>query len=126
MKIIITESQYEMLFKELPAFLKRRITPDDFEYFDNNLNKNIHDSLLWSSDFDEFSYNVISQVMHEFVLERKDDEIETEYLEGSHFRVVYNNDSLKEVFDKYWELIPFFEDHYKDKLHKAWYKGKSR
>ena len=55
MKIIITESQYEMLFKNLPSSIKRRLTPDDFEYFDNNLNKNIHDKLLFSSDFDQFS-----------------------------------------------------------------------
>jgi hypothetical protein len=121
MKIIITESQYEMLFKELPNSLKRRLTPDDLKYIDNNLNKNIHDKLLFTSDFDQFSYNVISQVMHEFVLDMKDDEIETE--EDPEYGVVYNDESLDEVFEMYWQLIPFFEEHYKDKLSTAWHEG---
>ena len=121
MKIIITESQYEMLFKNLPSSIKRRLTPDDFKYFDNNLNKNIHDKLLFTSDFDQFSYNVISQVMHEFVLDRKDDEIETE--ENPEYGVVYNDESLDEVFERYWKLIPFFEEYYKDKLSMAWHEG---
>jgi hypothetical protein len=121
MKIIITESQYEMLFKELPSSIKRRLTPDDFKYFDNNLNKNIHDKLLFTSDFDQFSYNVISQVMHEFVLDMKDDEIETE--ENPEYGVVYNDESLDEVFERYWKLIPFFEEYYKDKLSIAWHEG---
>jgi hypothetical protein len=121
MKIIITESQYEMLFKELPSSIKRRLTPDDFEYFNKNLNKNIHDKLLFTSDFDEFSYNVISQVMHEFVLDMKDDEIETE--ENPEYGVVYNDESLDEVFERYWKLIPFFEEYYKDKLSMAWHEG---
>jgi hypothetical protein len=121
MKIIITESQYEMLFKELPSSIKRRLTPDDFKYFDNNLNKNIHDKLLFTSDFDQFSYNVISQVMHEFVLDMKDDEIETE--ENPEYGVVYNDESLDEVFERYWKLIPFFEEYYKDKLSMAWHEG---
>jgi hypothetical protein len=121
MKIIITESQYEMLFKELPSSIKRRLTPDDFKYFDNNLNKNIHDKLLFTSDFDQFSYNVISQVMHEFVLDMKDDEIETE--ENPEYGVIYNDDSLDKVFKMYWKLIPFFEEYYKDKLSMAWHEG---
>ena len=121
MKIIITESQYEMLFKNLPSSIKRRLTPDDFKYFDNNLNKNIHDKLLFTSDFDQFSYNVISQVMHEFVLDMKDDEIETE--ENPEYGVVYNDESLDEVFERYWKLIPFFEEYYKDKLSMAWHEG---
>jgi hypothetical protein len=121
MKIIITESQYEMLFKNLPSSIKRRLTPDDFKYFDNNLNKNIHDKLLFTSDFDQFSYNVISQVMHEFVLDMKDDEIETE--ENPEYGVVYNDESLDEVFERYWKLIPFFEEYYKDKLSMVWHEG---
>jgi len=110
-----------MLFKELPSSIKRRLTPDDFKYFDKNLNKNIHDKLLFTSDFDQFSYNVISQVMHEFVLDMKDDEIETE--ENPEYGVVYNDESLDEVFERYWKLIPFFEEYYKDKLSMAWHEG---
>jgi hypothetical protein len=120
MKIIITESQYEMLSNSI----KRRLTPDDFEYFNKFLNKNIHDKLLFTSDFDEFSYNVISQVMHEFVLDRKGDEIETE--EDPDYGEVYNEESLDEVFERYWKLIPFFEEHYKEKLYMAWHEGMTK
>jgi hypothetical protein len=63
--------------------------------------------------------------MHEFVLDRKDDEIETE--ENPEYGVVYNDESLDEVFERYWKLIPFFEKHYKDMIYARWkVKGKSR
>ena len=120
MKIIITESQYEMLFKELPNSLKRRLTSDDFEYFDNKISKHIYNS-PWRPEFDKFSYDVISQLMHDFVVDRKDDEIETE--ENPEYGVIYNDDSLDKVFEMYWKLIPFFEEYYKDKLSMAWHEG---
>lgn len=89
------------------------------------LNKNIHDKLHWSSNsnFDQFSYNVISQAMHDFVLNRKGDEIEIE--NDPDYGEVYNDESLDEVFEVYWKLIPFFEKHYKDKLYKVWQEGGS-
>jgi hypothetical protein len=124
MKIIITESQYEMLFKELPTSLKRRLTPDDFEYFDNKISKQIYNT-SWRPEFDKFSYDVIAQLMHEFVLDRKEDEIETD--NDPEYGVMYNDDSLDKVFEMYWELIPFLEKHYKDMLYARWkVKGKSR
>jgi hypothetical protein len=124
MKIIITESQYEMLFKELPTSLKRRLTPDDFEYFDNKISKQIYNT-SWRPEFDKFSYDVIAQLMHEFVVDRKDNEIETD--NDPEYGVIYNDDSLDKVFEMYWELIPFLEKHYKDMLYTRWkVKGKSR
>ena len=122
MKIIITESQYDMLFKELPSSLKRRLTSDDFEYFDDRISKHIYD-YPWIPEFDEFSYDVIAQLMHEFVVERKDDEIDT--VEDPVYGVMYNDDSLDKVFEMYWELIPFLEKHYKDMIYARWkVKGK--
>jgi hypothetical protein len=124
MKIIITESQYEMLFKELPASLKRRLTSDDFEYFDNKISKQIYNA-SWRPEFDKFSYDVIAQLIHEFVVDIKDDEIETD--NDPEYGVIYNDDSLDKVFKMYWELIPFLEKHYKDMLYARWkVKGKSR
>ena len=124
MKIIITESQYEMLYKELPNFLKRRLTSDDFEYFDNKISKQIYNT-SWRPEFDKFSYDVIAQLMHEFVVDRKDNEIETD--NDPEYGVIYNDDSLDKVFEMYWELIPFLEKHYKDMLYARWkVKGKSR
>ena len=66
MKIIITESQYEMLSNSL----RRRITPDDFKYFDSNLVYHIDDS-TWIPNFNEFSYEVISSLLIEFVYAKK-------------------------------------------------------
>jgi hypothetical protein len=124
MKIIITESQYEMLFKELPTSLKRRLTSDDFEYFDNKISKQIYNA-SWRPEFDKFSYDVISQLMHEFVVDIKDDEIATD--NDPEYGTIYNDDSLDKVFDMYWELIPFLEKHYKDMIYARWkVKGKSR
>jgi hypothetical protein len=124
MKIIITESQYEMLFKKLPTSLKRRLTSDDFKYFDDKISKHIYNS-PWRPEFDKFSYDVISQLMHEFVVDRKDNEIETD--NDPEYGVIYNDDSLDKVFEMYWELIPFLEKHYKDMLYVRWkVKGKSR
>ena len=124
MKIIITESQYEMLFKELPTSLKRRLTPDDFEYFDNKISKQIYNT-SWRPEFDKFSYDVISQLMHEFVVDIKDDEIATD--NDPEYGTIYNDDSLDKVFEMYWELIPFLEKHYKDMIYARWkVKGKSR
>lgn len=124
MKIIITESQYDMLFKELPSSLKRRLTPDDFEYFDRELVYHIDDS-PWRPDFDEFSYDVIAQLMHEFVVDRKDNEIETD--NDPEYGVIYNDESRDKVFEMYWELIPFLEKHYKDMIYARWkVKGRSR
>jgi hypothetical protein len=122
MKIIITESQYEMLYKELPNFLKRRLTSDDFEYFDNNISKQIYNA-SWRPDFDDFSYDVIAQLMHEFVVDIKDDEIATD--NDPEYGTIYNDDSLDKVFEMYWELIPFLEKHYKDMIYARWkVKGK--
>ena len=124
MKIIITESQYDMLFKELPSSLKRRLTSDDFEYFDDKISKHIYNS-TWRPEFDEFSYDVIAQLMHEFVVDRKYNEIETD--NDPEYGVIYNEESLDKVFEMYWELIPFLEKHYKDMIYARWkVKGRSR
>ena len=118
MKIIITESQYDMLFKELPSSLKRRLTSDDFEYFDDKISRHIYNS-PWRPEFDKFSYDVIAQLMHDFVVDRKDNEIETDN-DPEYGGVMYNNDSLDKVFEMYWELIPFLEKHYKDMIYARW------
>jgi hypothetical protein len=63
--------------------------------------------------------------MHEFVVDRKDDEIATD--NDPEYGIRYNEDSLDKVFDMYWELIPFLEKDYKDMLYARWkVKGKSR
>lgn len=122
MKIIITESQYDRLFSELPPFLKRRMTLDDLKYFDDNISGYI---LLTppTDDFKDFSSYVIDDLLDDFIMERKGDEIETE--EDPDYGVVYKDESKDKVFKMYWELIPFLEKHYKNMIYARWkVKGK--
>lgn len=124
MKIIITESQYEMLFKELPNSLKRRLTLDVFEYFDTNLVYHIEDS-RWIPNFNQFSYDVISTLVSDFITETRGDEIDANF--SPDFGELYNQESFSNVFEMYSDLIPFLEKKYKNRLYQAWkVKGRSR
>jgi hypothetical protein len=122
MKIIITESQYERLFNDLPNSLKRRLTQDDFDYLDKELTHYIL-STPPVNKFEEFSSYVIGDLLHEFIIARKDDEIDTE--EDPEYGVVYVEKSRNKVMDMYWELKPILEKRYKDRLYKAWERKKT-
>jgi hypothetical protein len=121
MKIIITESQYEMLSNSL----RRRLTPNDFKYFDTNLVYHIDDS-TWIPNFNEFSYEVISGLLIEFVYAKKHNELPVPVDVGFDMS---NNipPEVTKVFDLYFEIIPFLEKKYKNRLYQAWkVKGRSR
>ena len=117
MKIIITESQY----KTLSNSLKRRLTQDDFDYLDKELTHYIL-STPPTSKFEDFSSYVIGDLLHEFIIARKDDEIDTE--EDPEYGVVYVEKSRNKVMNMYWELKPILEKRYKDRLYKAWERKK--
>jgi len=120
MKIIITESQYEMLSNSL----RRRLTPDDFKYFDTNLVYHIDDS-TWIPNFNQFSYEVISTLVNEFITETRGDEIDVNFIPD--FGELYNDESFNNVFEMYSDLIPVLEKKYKNRLYQAWkVKGRSR
>jgi hypothetical protein len=118
----LTESQYERLFGELPNSLKRRITTDDLEYFDNELTHYILTTPP-TYDFEDFSSVVIGDLLHEFIIGYKGDEIETE--EDPEYGEVYNEESRNKVMEMYWELKTILEKRYKDRLYKAWERKKS-
>jgi hypothetical protein len=122
MKIIITESQYERLFGELPVSLKRRITQDDLDYLDKKLTHYIL-STPPTNKFEEFSSYVIGDLLLEFIIDRKSDEIETE--EDPDYGLVYVEKSRIKVMGMYWDLKPILEKRYKDRLYKAWERKKS-
>jgi hypothetical protein len=122
MKIIITESQYERLFNNLPTSLKRRLTTDDLEYFDSELTHYIL-STPPTNRFEEFSSSVIGDLLHEFIIARKGDEIETE--EDPDYGIVYKEESRNKVMNIYWDLKPILEKKYKDRLYKSWERKKS-
>ena len=64
----------------------------------------------YNDNFESYSYSIIADTLHEFVLERKDDEIETEM--DPQYGLVYNDESRDRVFDMYWQLIPYLEKIY--------------
>jgi len=120
MKIIITEAQYSMLSNSI----RRRFTPDDFEFINNEI-PYIINTTRWTPDFNDFSRNVMQDLMHEFVLGRKGDEVEIE--DNPDYGSMYDEDSLSSVFEMYLELVPFLKEEYKDSLYQAWkVKGRSR
>jgi len=121
MKIIITESQYNILSNSL----KRRLTSDDFKYFDTNLVYHI-DDIRWVPDFNKFSYDVISDLVNEFVFANKYDEL-PEAPAHVDLDVFSTSPEITKVFDLYFEIIPFLEKRYKNRLYQAWkVKGRSR
>ena len=116
MKYIITESQSKLLFSNIPVYLKRRLTTEDLEWIERKINSNINDMKMiqrnkpYYDNFESYSYSIIADTLHEFVLERKDDEIETEM--DPQYGLVYNDESRDRVFDMYWQLIPYLEKIY--------------
>ena len=117
MKIIITESQYEKLFNELPTSLKRRITLEDLQYFDEEVKRVTRFTSL-SKKFEDYLDMVISDIIHEFVMEEKYDEIKTE--RDPVYGSVFNRDSLNQVMDIYWNIIPILKNRYRDYLYDVW------
>jgi len=118
----LTESKDKRLFDELSNSLKRRLTQDDFDYLDKELTHYIL-STPPVNKFEEFSSYVIGDLLHEFIIAKKGDEIETE--EDPDYGVVYVEKSRNKIMDMYWELKPILEKRYKDRLYKAWERKKS-
>ena len=118
----LTESQDEKLFKELPISIRRRLEPNDLDYIDRELTHYIL-STPPTNRFEDFSSSVIGDVLHEFIIGYKGDEIEIE--DDPEYGEVYNEESRNKVMDRYWVLKPFLEKKYKDRLYQAWERKKS-
>jgi hypothetical protein len=123
MKRIIKESErFRGLFNQLPLFLKRRITLDDLEWIDRNLNHYVlrhkGTNLKQRVQFNDFSEYVIGELLHDFIMDRKADEIQTEI--DALYGEVFNDESLDKIMDMYWQLMPIIIKRYEIKLHQAW------
>jgi hypothetical protein len=118
----LTESQDEKIFNKLPISIKRRLTQDDLDYIDGELTHYIL-STPPTNKFEDFSSSVIGDVLHEFIIGYKGDEIETE--EDPEYGEVYNEESRNKVMEMYWVLKPILEKKYKDRLYRAWERKKS-
>lgn len=122
MKRLIREFEHlKGLFSELPPFLKRRLAMEDLEWLDKNLNSHIV-NMIPSDKFDDFCDYVIGDLLHEFVVERKDDEIDT--VDDPHYGLIYDDNSLDSVASIYWELMPYLKKRYEIKLRQGWERKK--
>ncbi len=111
------------LFSELPPFLKRRVTLFDLEWLDKELGGHIA-HMPARNDFDLFCDDVLGDLLHEFVVNRKDDEIETTY--DYDYGIIYSEDGFHEVASIYWELMPYLKKRYEIRLHQSWERKKQR
>ena len=106
MKTIITESQYDSLFKQLPISLKRRMSSDDLDIIEDLIWKYAYE---YAYEFDaptitnpqEFVDIVITDVMHDFITENKFDEI------GD-----ISDDLHSKLYDVWLELTPIIKEQY--------------
>jgi hypothetical protein len=114
---IIKESEHlKGLLSELPTSLKRRVTMEDLEWLDKSITGIIPGTPI-RRDFDTFCYDVLGDLLHEFVVERKDDEIDT--VDSPEYGLVYSEDGFNEVASIYWKLMPFLKKRYEIKLSQA-------
>ena len=121
---IIKESEHlKGLFGSLPPFLRRRLTMEDLGWLDKELVDHIL-GMPPRNDFDVFCDDVLGDLLHEFVVDRKDDEIDT--VEDPHYGLIYSEDGFDEVASIYWKLIPYLKKRYEFRLRKAWERKKSR
>lgn len=115
---LIKESEHlKGLLSELPPFLKRRVTMEDLEWLDKSITGVIPGTPT-RRDFDTFCYDVLGDLLHEFVVERKDDEIDT--VDDPAYGLIYNDESLGKISDMYWELKPFLKKRYETRLRNAY------
>ena len=123
MKIIISESQYEKLLKELPNFLKRRLTQEDFNWFDRNIK--IYMNMVQvvtpfaELSFEEFCFDVVFGMLYDFVLERKYDEILATY-NPEYEDYVYDEENARNTVSLYSKLDTILIEKYKDILKSNW------
>jgi hypothetical protein len=95
----------------------------DLEWLDKELGHHIY-AMPFRNDFDLFVDDILGDLLHEFVVHRKDDEIETE--QDPHYGLIYSEDGFDEVASIYWKLIPYLKKRYEIKLRQAWERKKQK
>lgn len=124
MKRFIKESEHlKGLFGSLPLSLRRRLTMEDLKWIDKEITGHIN-GMSVRNDFDVFCDDVLGDLLHEFVVERKDDEIDT--VEDPDYGLIYSEDGFNKVASIYWKLMPFLKKRYEIKLRQAWERKKQK
>lgn len=121
---VLKESEHlKGLFGGLPPFLRRRLTMEDLEYLDREI-QHIIVGTPPTDNFDTFCDYVLGDLLHIFLVDRKDSEIDT--VEDPEYGLVYDDDSLKKIGDIYWELMPHLKKRYEIRLRHAWERKKQK
>jgi len=124
MKKLIKESEHlKGLFASLPPFLKRRVTIADLKWIDEELT-NFIIATPPTDKFDNFCDYVLGDLLHNFLVDRKDEEIDT--VEDPEYGLIYDDESLGKVASMYWELMPYLKKRYEIRLHQAWERKKQQ
>ncbi len=115
---VLKESEHlKGLLSELPPFLRRRLTMEDLKWIDEELTNHIITTPP-TDNFDTFCDYVLGDLLHNFLVDRKDEEIDT--VEDPVYGLLYDDESLGKVGDMYWELMPYLKKRYEMRLHQAW------
>ncbi len=96
---------------------------EDLEWIDKELTHHIVSNGP-TNKFDDFCDYVLGDLLHEFLVNRKDDEIDT--VDDPDYGLIYDDNSLDKVASMYWELKPFLKKRYEIKLRQAWERKKQR
>lgn len=83
----------------------------DLEYLDRKLQHHIIGTPP-TNDFDDFCNYVLGDLLHDFVVEKKDDEIDT--VEDPHYGLIYSEDGLYELFEFVIPLLEANRDKYEN------------
>lgn len=115
---VLKESEHlKGLFGSLPPFLRRRLTMEDLEYLDRELQHHIIGTPP-THNFNDFCDYVLGDLLHEFLIDRKDDEIDT--VNNPVYGLMYDDTSLGKVGDIYFSLKPYLKKRYEIRLRQAW------
>jgi hypothetical protein len=118
----MNESLYNKLLEALPLPLKRRITKEDFNWIDKKIN-GLNAVTSWyrnNGSFDDFIRDVIGDIINEFVMEMKGDDIKIIY--NDEYGEMFDDDDLERHFVLYWDIIPILGMIYKNVLLTKWNK----
>jgi hypothetical protein len=122
-KILKESAHLEGLYRELPLFLRRRLTMEDLEWLDRELQHHILITPPTRNNFDAFCDYVLGDLLHEFLVDVKADEVDT--IEDPEYGEIFNDESLDKVATIYWNLIPYLKKRYEIRLRQAWERKKS-
>jgi len=97
MKIIITESQYNHLTKNIPIHIRRRMSENDLDIIENIIWDKVDELDYYVSDSKEFVDSIVSDSIHDFIVGYKLNDVED------------SNEVHSKIYDLWWEILPIIK-----------------